>query len=165
MKKNILFKTLVDILYSLHFLGLIGILLFLIFGIANIDQIDPELEGGSILFWIFTFISLLTYIIFLRGLSYLRVIAKFLLSKNYFSQLIISNLRKSGTHFLFTGILSLFLTLLLWIRKLYEGKFEIGYNTYLMIPFFLMIIGLFFMIQSKTLLLAKNIKDENDLTV
>jgi len=160
-----LFKTLVDILYSLHFLGLIGIVVLLFFGFANINQLDTDLDNGSILFWIISFISLITYLIFLRGLYFLRMIAKFLLSKNYFSPLIISNLRKSGTHFLFTGILSFFVILLLWIGKLMEGKFELGYDTSLIIPFFLMIIGLFFMIQSKTLLLAKNIKDENDLTV
>jgi hypothetical protein len=34
-----------------------------------------------------------------------------------------------------------------------------------MVPLFLMIIGLFFMIQSEALLVAKNFKEENELTV
>ena len=38
MKKTILFKTLVDILYFLHFIGLLGIILILPFGIVNINQ-------------------------------------------------------------------------------------------------------------------------------
>ncbi len=160
-----LFKTLVDILYYLHFIGLIVIALILPFGIGNLNQEELNLENWSILIWLIAIISLSTYVIFLRGLYYLRIIAKFLLSKKYFSKPIITNLRKSGTHFLLTGILSFFLILLQWISKLQEGTIVLAYGNNLIIPFFLMIIGLFFMIQSKTLWLAKNIKDENDLTV
>lgn len=68
-------------------------------------------------------------------------------------------------HFLCTGILSFLLMILLWIAKLYNGKLELTYDLNFMIPLFLMIIGLFFMIQSRTLVLAKNFKEENELTV
>ena len=165
MKKTILFKTLVDILYFLHFIGLLGIILILPFGIVNINQANISVEEWSFFNWIIVIISLTTYIIFLRGLYYLRKMARFLLSNKYFSDLIINNLKKSGTHFLLTGILSLFLIILLWISKLYDGKLELVYDINFMIPLFLMIIGMFFIIQSKTLLLAKNIKEENELTV
>ena len=165
MKKTILFKTLVDILYFLHFIGLLGIILILPFGIVNINQANISVEDWSFFNWIIVIISLTTYIIFLRGLYYLRKMARFLLSNKYFSNLIISNSKKSGTHFLLTGVLSLFLIILLWINKLYDGKLELVYDINFMIPLFLMIIGMFFIIQSKTLLLAKNIKEENELTV
>ena len=165
MKKTILFKTLVDILYFLHFIGLLGIILILPFGIVNINQANISVEDWSFFNWIIVIISLTTYIIFLGGLYYLRKMARFLLSNKHFSNLIISNLKKSGTHFLLTGVLSLFLIILLWINKLYDGKLELVYDINFMIPLFLMIIGMFFIIQSKTLLLAKNIKEENELTV
>ena len=51
-----------------------------------------------------------------------------------------------------------------WIGKLREGLFEFVYDINLMVPLFLMIIGLFFMIQSEALLVAKNFKEENELT-
>lgn len=165
MTKTILFKTLVDILYFLHFIGLLGIILILPFGIVNINQANISVEEWSFLNWIIVIVSLTTYIIFLIGLYYLRKMARFLLSNKYFSDFTISNLKKSGTHFLLTGILSLFLIILLWIGKLYDGKLELVYDINFMIPLFLMIIGMFFIIQSKTLLLAKNIKEENELTV
>ena len=165
MKKTILFKTLVDILYFLHFIGLLGIILILPFGIVNINQANISVEEWSFFNWIIVIVSLTTYIIFLIGLYYLRKMARFLLSNKYFSDLIINNLKKSGTHFLLTGVLSLFLIILLWINKLYDGKLELVYDINFMIPLFLMIIGMFFIIQSKTLLLAKSIKEENELTV
>jgi len=148
MKKTILFKTLIDILYFLHLIGLLGMIFILPFGIVNINQVNMNVEDWSLFFWIIAIVSFSTYIIFLRGLYYLRKMTRFLLSKKYFSELIISNLKKSGTHFLLTGILSLFVIILLWISKLYEGKLELVYDINLMIPLFLMIIGMFFRLSS-----------------
>ena len=142
-----------------------SLILILPFGIVNINQANISVEEWSFFNWIIVIVSLTTYIIFLIGLYYLRKMARFLLSNKYFSDLIINNLKKSGTHFLLTGILSLFLIILLWISKLYDGKLELVYDINFMIPLFLMIIGMFFIIQSKTLLLAKSIKEENELTV
>ncbi|MFT5791035.1 MAG: hypothetical protein ACI9LI_000364, partial [Saprospiraceae bacterium] len=39
MKKNILFKTLIDILFYFHCLALIGVLFILPLGITNINQV------------------------------------------------------------------------------------------------------------------------------
>lgn len=165
MKKSILFKTLVDILYILHFIGLIGIIFIIPFGVVNINQVNINVEDWSLFYWLITIISLITYIIFLRGLYYLRKMARFLLSNKYFTGNIIRNLKKSGNHFLLTGIISFTLYTVLWLNKLYGGKFELIYDANLFIPLFLTIIGMFFIIQSNTLDLAKNIKEENELTV
>ena len=165
MKKTILFKTLVDILYFLHFIGLIGMIFIIPFGIVNINQVDMNVEDWNLFYWVISFISLITYIIFLRGLFYLRKMARFLLSNKYFSENIIKNLKKSGKHFLLTGIISFTLIFAHWLNKLYGGKLELIYDTNFIIPLFLTIIGMFFIIQSNTLALAKNIKEENELTV
>jgi hypothetical protein len=76
-----------------------------------------------------------------------------------------SNMKKSENHFLLTGIISFILYALLWIYKIYGGKFELSYDSNILVPLFLTIIGLFFIIQSNTLDLAKNINEENELTV
>jgi hypothetical protein len=165
MKNTILFKTLVDILYILHFIGLVGIIFIIPFGIVNINQVNINVEDWSLFYWLISIISLITYILFLRGLYYLRKMARFLLTNKYFSEKIIANLKKSGIHFLLTGIISFLLFFILWINKLYGGKFELTYDSNLLIPLFLTIIGMFFIIQSNTLDLAKNIKKENELTV
>jgi len=165
MKNTILFKTLVDILYILHYIGLVGIIFIIPFGIVNINQVNMNVEDWSLFYWFISIISLITYIIFLRGLYYLRKMARFLLTNKYFSGKIIENLKKSGNHFLLTGIISFALFFILWLNKLYGGKFELIYDTNLLIPLFLTIIGMFFIIQSNTLVLAKNFKEENELTV
>ena|SRR5690554_5131809 len=165
MKRIILFKTLIDILYILHFIGLIGIVFILPFGVVTINQVDVEVKDWGLFYWLIVVVSLIAYIIFLRGLYYLRKMARFLLSNKYFSKKIIKNLKKSGSHFLLTGIISFALLAAIWVNKLFGGKIELIYDANLFIPLFLTIIGLFFIIQSNTLDLAKNIKDENELTV
>jgi hypothetical protein len=165
MKKSILFKTLIDILYILHFTGLIGIILIIPFSGVNINQVDMNVADLSSFYWLILILGLITYIIFLRGLYYLRKMARHLLSNKHFSEKIIKNLKKSGNHFLLTGIISFILYALLWIYKIYGGKFELSYDSNILIPLFLTIIGMFFIIQSNTLDLAKNINEENELTV
>jgi len=165
MRKAILFKTLVDIIYILHFLGFLGVLFTIPFGVININQVNSQLGEWNLFFWLITFISFIAYLIFLRGLYFLRKMARFLLSNKYFSVNIIHNLKKSGNHFLYTGIISFILVIAIWISKLYGNQFELIYDINLLIPLFLTIIGMFFIIQSNTLNLAKGLKEENDLTV
>lgn len=165
MKKAILFKTLVDILYIVHFIGLVGILFMIPFGTVNINQVNMNVEDWSIFYWSIFIVSLFAYIIFLRGLYFLRKMARFLLTNKYFTENTIKNLKKSGNNFLYTGIISFALIIALWISKLTGGKFELMYDNNLLIPLFLSIIGMFFIIQSNALNLAKGIKEENELTV
>ncbi|MFT5918101.1 MAG: hypothetical protein ACI81T_004618, partial [Bacteroidia bacterium] len=49
--------------------------------------------------------------------------------------------------------------------RMTNGKLALSYDVNLMIPCFLVIIGLFFVIQSEALLTAKGSKEENELTV
>jgi len=91
--------------------------------------------------------------------------ARHLLTHKYFSKQIIRSLKISGTHFLLAGVMFMVIMILGWIGKLSEGLLEFVYDVNLMVPLFLMIIGLFFIIQSEALLVAKNFKEENELTV
>lgn len=165
MKKSFLFKSLVDYLYFLNIGGFFLLLIFIPFGLVESIQINESDEDWSVLVVSISCISVLTYIVFLRGVYYLRKMARHLLTNKYFSKQIIKSLKTSGTHFLLAGIMFIIIMILGWIGKLSEGHFELVYDVNLMIPLFLMIIGLFFIIQSETLLLAKNFKEENELTV
>ena len=136
MKKTILFKTLVDILYFLHFIGLLGIILILPFGIVNINQANISVEDWSFFNWIIVIVSLTTYIIFLIGLYYLRKMARHLLTHKYFSKQIIKCLKISGTHFLLAGVMFVVIMILGWIGKLREGLFEFVYDINLMVPLY-----------------------------
>ena len=165
MKKSFLFKSLVDYLYFLNIGGFLLLLIFIPFGLVESIQINGSDEDWSVLVVSISCISVLTYIVFLRGVYYLRNMARHLLTHKYFSKQIIRSLKISGTHFLSAGVMFMVIMILGWIGKLSEGHFELVYDVNLMIPLFLMIIGLFFIIQSETLLLAKNFKEENELTV
>lgn len=165
MGKTIFFKTLVDILYIFHFIGLLGILFIVPLGTVYVDQVNIPVEDWNLLYWAVFIVSLIGYIIFLRGLYFLRKMARFLLSNKIFSEITIQNLKKAGNHFLYTGIISFTLFITMWINKLIGGKFELIYNDNIFISLFLTIIGIFFIIQSNTLNIAKGLKEENDLTV
>ena len=165
MKKSFLFKSLVDYLYILNVGGFLLLLITISFGFVEINEIKGSDEDWSVLAISISCVSALTCIVFLRGVYYLRKIARHLLTNKYFSKQIIKYLKISGTHFLLAGVMFVVIMILRWIGKLRVGLFEFVYDTNLMVPLFLMIIGLFFMIQSEALLVAKNFKEENDLTV
>ena len=165
MKKSFLFKSLVDYLYILNVGGFLLLLITFSFGFVEINVIKGGDEHWSLLAISISCISVLTCIVFLRGVYYLRKMARHLLIHKYFSKQIIKCLKISGTHFLLAGVMFVVIMILRWIDKLRVGLFEFVYDTNLMVPLFLMIIGLFFMIQSEALLVAKNFKEENDLTV
>ena len=165
MKKSFLFKSLVDYLYILNVGGFLLLLITISFGFVEINEIKGSDEDWSVLVISISCVSALTCIVFLRGVYYLRKIARHLLTNKYFSNQIIKYLKISGTHFLLAGVMFVVIMILRWIGKLRVGLLEFEYDTNLMVPLFLMIIGLFFMIQSEALLVAKNFKEENDLTV
>ena len=165
MKKSFFFKSLVDYLYILNVGGFLLLLITISFGFVEINEIKGSDEDWSVLAISISCVSALTCIVFLRGVYYLRKMARHLLTNKYFSKQIIKYLKISGTHFLLAGVMFVVIMILRWIGKLRVGLFEFVYDTNLMVPLFLMIIGLFFMIQSEALLVAKNFKEENELTV
>ncbi|QDO94555.1 DUF2975 domain-containing protein [Formosa sediminum] len=165
MKKTSIFKTLVDLLYVLHFCGLIGIFFILPSGIVNINQANLNVEDWNVWEWSIVVLNLIAYLIFLRGLFFLRKMAKFLLSKKYFSNQVITNLKHSGYYFVFTAIMTCCIQILIFMKKLYLGRLEFIFDANMFIILFLFTIGLFFIIQSHTLLMAKHFKEEHELTI
>lgn len=168
MKKTFLFS--INLLYIFHFIGILNIISIFPLRVVNANQININVENLPILFWIITIISLLTYSIFLRGLNYLRKTAKFLLSRKPFSETITKNLKNSGKHFLLTGAFAFLLIILIpFFNNKYQYEVVSDINLisflYFITPLFLMITGMFFLIQSKMLLMAKKIENENELTI
>ena len=164
MKRNILFKTLVDILFVAQVIGFIGILFFIPSGVMKINMMDLPLAEWTWISWIILFLSLMGYIVFVIGLFHLRKVARQLLSKRYFDITVVNHLRKSGSCFILAGILSFVVFIILWSVKISVQKVSI-YDTDFMISLFVMTIGLFFIIQSEVIKNAKNFKDDSDLTI
>ncbi len=165
MKKAIVFKTLIDVFYIFHIGVPVYILLIVPLEAVKLDTGEAGLNNWTFKYWALAIVSSLTYVIFLRGLYFLRKVARRLLSRKYFSEEIITHLRKSGMHFLIAGSIFIFVQVLLWLSQLFVGQLNLSFEINSIAPLFLVIIGLFFIIQSNALLLAKDIKAENDLTV
>jgi hypothetical protein len=160
-----LFKDLIEILFILHMLA-IGVLLILVPFLAISGALNSsDLDGFSIFEGIAVVILMACLFLFMRGLFYLRKVAKSILAEKYFSLPMIDNLGKSGRDFLKTGFFSFGIILVLWLGDVSDGKLVFGLDINMMSSLFLMIVGLFFIIQSNTLAYAKDIKEENDLTV
>jgi hypothetical protein len=165
MKKNILFKTLIDILFFLQCFSLIGALVILPENIGTISQADILLENWNGLHWVIFTLSTLSYLMFLIAIYFLRKMARQYLSNNFFSTNIINYLKKSGTYFIFYGIITICVIIIQFIEKIYDSTLKFTYDVNVQLSFLSLIIGLFFITQSNTLITAKKLKEENDLTV
>lgn len=161
MKNSFLFKSLIDIFFFLHVIGLIAILMRIPMGFIAAENIEPlQLDG-----WIILIFKCIIAFIFLRGLFFLRKIARVFLLKNTFTKNVANYMKITGNHFTYAGLISVLIILS-------EKFFNLNFDPVLPIPksfsinpIFLIIVGLFFTIQSQTLRKAIKIKDENDLMV
>lgn len=165
MKKIKLFKTLLDILCFFYLIGIISFASFIPYGKTTFNHITIDIESWNIFYWFIAVLGLITSLIFLRGLYYLRKVAR-LFSDKYFSDVNITSLKKVGVHFFLTGALYTSIIVVLWMdESITTREFTIGTDFDLISPLILMIIGVFFLIHSRNLLLAKRFKEENELTV
>lgn len=158
MKNAVLFKTLIDIFFFIHVLGIIAFLFKIPFGFFDVEN----MEVNRFRDWTILGINSFVYFIFLRGLFFLRKLARILLAVNHLSKPLVKYMKKCGNMFLFAGIFSVLLFL---TGKFLNVIYEPVYSSFSITPIFLMIIGLFFVIQSRTLSHALIIKNENDLMV
>ncbi|WGK66098.1 DUF2975 domain-containing protein [Croceiramulus getboli] len=172
MSQRILFKTLVDILFLIHCFGLIGFILVLPVGFYTTDLVQLKMSNFDfgidklpVWYWSGIFLSILAYIFLLLALAFLRRMARILLTRNFFLDPVIEYGRKTGKFFLFSGSTLVLVYIILWLGKLFSGKVQIDLGTDIIIPFFLLMIGLFFKLQAEALQQGKELKEENELTI
>jgi len=158
MKNSLLFKSLIDIFFLLHLIGLIALLMKIPLGFIPVKNIEPLHLSG----WIFLIINCIVYLIFLRGLFFLRKIAREFLLNKTLSKTVVDFMKKTGNQFTLAGLISLIIIL---TEKLFDLQIETIPKSFSITPIFLVIVGLFFTVQSQTLLNAIKIKDENDLMI
>jgi hypothetical protein len=164
MARNIIFKTLIDILFIFQGFGILGAFLIMPFGVTKINQINLDVSEWSMIYWSLLVLSLIAFIGFILGVFFLRKVGRYLLSNQYFAIEIINNLKSSGRFFIYSGVISFSVLVISWIIKFNYGNVLL-YNTDIVLPIFITIVGLFFIIQSDVLLVSKNAKEYNDLTI
>lgn len=157
MKNAVLFKSLIDIFFFIHVIGFIAIVakFSITFSVKNID--NPQIED-----WIIFVFNVLIYLLFLRGLFFLRKTARLFLKQNQFMISTVECIKKSGNQFVVAGILYVLVFLL---SKLLNLQLKPIYDIFSITPIFIIIVGLFFIIQSKVIHQAISFKNENDLMV
>jgi len=166
MKKSILFKTLIDILFFLLCFGLLGALLLAPTGFATISMENKEVEHWDVFSWLFLFFSVLSYIALLLGIKHLRSAARFMLNQNKFHPKTGSLLKKSGQYLIYSSVASYVLFAIIFVKRLFlDAKFEVILDNNGLLQLFITIVGLFFIMQSEVLLKAASYKEENDLTI
>lgn len=158
MKNSVLFKSLIDIFFFIQVIGLIATL----FTFPLLFMDIGNLEAPTLWDWIILPINCIAYFVFIRGLFFLRKMARIFLSQNSFSEKLVNYMKICGNQFIYAGIISI---IILLTGKLLDLNIEPFYKSFSITPIFLLIVGLFFAIQSRTLSQAIIIKNENDLMV
>ena len=165
MKTNKFFKILIDGLFASQLIFILGVFFNIPNGVLKINMHNSPVETWELIYWLIFFFSIISYIFFIIALFQLRKIAKHLLKKNYFTALIINSLKKSGKAFVYSGIFSFSIVVISFFRRLIDKTFQLTFDSDLIICLFITTIGLFLIIQSKAMLSAKELQQENDLTI
>lgn len=113
--------------------------------------------GKSIL--IIIVLTIVLYFYF-RAIQLMKTTVKTLEFGHYFSKNVIKNFKKMGILFLFCGIGFFVFNIIL--AFLLENRFSVSFNSSL---FLFIIFGLFFLFLSEAFKVAKEAKEENDLTI
>lgn len=164
-------KILIDTLFIILCLGILGFFFILPFEIFTTKIADVEFQGYEgystlpFLYWMVIGLSILTYILFLIGLNYLRKTANHLISTSFYTINITKNLKRSGVFFIISAIIMALAYVLVWGIDVSKGDIRLVLGTNVMIPLFLCIVGFFFILQSKVLDQARLFKEDSNLTI
>ncbi|MDO4229408.1 MAG: DUF2975 domain-containing protein [Capnocytophaga sp.] len=160
MRSVFVLKTILDILFIFTIFGLLNFPILFFFEaevvIENTEINIKTLNGKIVLGCFFVAYAIFTYVIYLfRRTAYL------LLRRRIFDEKIIQNLYRIGVSLI---VMAIFTKLpIIFYVTISKTFYSLNITNY---PFlFNIAVGLFFMIMSKVMLIAKNMKEENELTV
>lgn len=183
MKTIKILKLFINILYFALLAVLIGAILFYITLFFFSDLIPFHLQGHKMLFTLLHWKPLLVpittainFILFIISIYYLKKSTASFLKSDFYTEEIIKNLKKSGRIFIFIGISTILVMIIytIHIQGILQNMVEI--NVFISLisilaaaidlkSIFLIIIGLFFLLFSKSFENARAAQQENDLTI
>ncbi|WP_299063402.1 DUF2975 domain-containing protein [uncultured Polaribacter sp.] len=168
MKEILELKKSIKYLYTIFFVGIIvvypikALFAFMEDDLSYLSISNIEMYS-SYWIWIIFLIKFIAILIFIIGVSYLIKTLKIKQINEIFNDEKIKLFHKSGKFFHYSAFVG---TFKIWIDVI-NGTFS-GLklnNDFLFMLYFLMIIGFFLIIFSKILEKAKEIQQENDLTI
>lgn len=171
MKKLYILKALVDLLWFFSIIVIATMAIFLPFLFFSSEPMDIPIKIGETkvtamdLATKFMLLGLvIAYCFFVYGLFLFRKVLVLFSKRQIFEDSVIVLLNKIGKFFLIASLLAVLMD---FLGKLYiENKVEFGIEGGFFDSFlFTASLGLFFMVLSEVFANAKNIKEENDLTI
>lgn len=163
MKKLNILKAIVDFLWIFSMpivLIIIGISIAVFFvdlNELNIKINSIDFDNNTPLSKILLSIAALNYLLIIAALYFFRKVLHFFIRVKIFEETVIASFKKIGNLLAISGIIS-------FINKIYfqqKISLEFGLNQHLVI----ICLGLFFLTLSEIFKIAKNTKQENDLTI
>jgi hypothetical protein len=167
MKKINILKTIVDLLWIfsmpvvLIIIGVSFTTFFVDLSDLNIELDTININQNDLFSKILFVISSLNYLLLIVALYFFRKVLTNFVRVTVFEELVISSFKKIGNLLTFSGFISLIISI---IGKIYfeqKVSLEFGLNQHLV----LICLGLFFLVLSEIFKIAKNAKQENDLTI
>ncbi|MDB9781719.1 DUF2975 domain-containing protein [Winogradskyella sp.] len=166
MRKLIILKSLIDFIWIVTCIPMIALLLFFsVFMFINPESLkaifDFEVDGNLITAQFFAFLLIITCFFGIYCVYLFRKTLRYFQRVKPFHIDVIKNFYKIGYLLSIIGIggTILFFTARLVLKS--ELKINLGMSPYVM----LICLGLFFMVLSEVFKVAKQAKEENDLTV
>ena len=167
MKKINILKTIVDLLWIfsmpvvLIIIGISFTTFFVDLSDLNIELNTINMNQNNLFSKILFVVSSLNYLLLIVALYFFRKVLTNFVSIRVFEEAVISSFKKIGNLLTFSGFISLIISI---IGKIYfeqKVSLEFGLNQHLV----LICLGLFFLVLSEIFKIAKNAKQENDLTI
>ena len=167
MKKINILKPIVDLLWIfsmpvvLIIIGVSFTTFFVDLSDLNIELDTININQNDLFSKILFVISSLNYLLLILALYFFRKVLTNFVRVRVFEEVVISSFKKIGNLLTFSGFISLIISI---IGKIYfeqKVSLEFGLNQHLV----LICLGLFFLVLSEIFKIAKNAKQENDLTI
>jgi hypothetical protein len=167
MKKINILKAIVDLLWIfsmpvvLIIIGVSFTTFFVDLSDLNIELNTINMNQNDLFSKILFVVSSLNYLLLIVALYFFRKVLTNFVSVRVFEEVVISSFKKTGNLLTFSGFISLIISI---IGKIYfeqKVSLEFGLNQHLV----LICLGLFFLVLSEIFKIAKNAKQENDLTI
>ena len=185
MKTIKILKVLINILYVILLLVIVLAIIFIVAVFFFNEHLPFFLQGYKMLFssffdwklFLVPFSTVINYVLFVVAVYYLKKSIQPFIVSDFYSTIVIKNLKRAGGLFVFIGVSTIVfrLTAFIWLQNLMPAIEGYSYSWLKVIGaltssiditiLFLIIIGLFFLLFSKAFANAKELKQENDLII
>ena len=167
MRKLNILKAIIDLLWIfsmpivLVIIGFSVAIFFVDLGDLNIKINSIGLNTDTLFSKTLLVVSALNYLLIVAALYFFKKVLNHFVRVKIFEETVISSFKKSGNLLFISGIISLTISMISKVYFQQKVTLEFGLNQHLVI----ICLGLFFLVLSEIFKVAKNQKQENDLTI